>query len=139
MWLVILLLAVGCEKGDEANERDMVIEMLAGNTTKNWIIDASNIDGREIIPSSCDSAYVLVLNSDFSWREEYLVFKCYPASYGTWWLNDDNDVISIRFVNLSTGEYEERHFEIEELSEDFFAYQVAQNNRLKYVRLKRAP
>lgn len=114
----------------------MVVELLTGNSEKNWIIDTSNIDGKEIIPSICDSSYVLVMNSNFSWREEYLIFKCYPSSNGTWWLNDDNDVISIRFVNPANGEYQEKDFEIEELSEEFFAYQIAINNRLKYVRLK---
>jgi hypothetical protein len=112
------------------------VELLTGNSEKNWIIDASNIDGREIIPSTCDSSYVLVMNANFNWREEYLLFKCYPSGYGTWWLNDDNDVITIRFVNPANGENEERQFEIEELSKEYFAYQIAQNNRLKYVRLR---
>jgi hypothetical protein len=62
-------------------------------------------------------------------------------SDGQWSLaiNDENDVISIRCVNPGNGEYEEKHFEIEELSENYFAYQIADNNRLKYVRMKKFP
>jgi hypothetical protein len=93
----------------------------------------------EIVPSTCDSSYVLVLKSDFTWDEHNFNLKCHQTGNGAWLLNDENEVISIRYVNPGNGEYEEKHFEIEELSENYFAYQIADNNRLKYVRMRKFP
>jgi hypothetical protein len=133
------LFAAGCQKDVGPTVRDGVLGLLTGIGAKHWIIDASNVDGREIVPSTCDSSYVLVLKSDFTWDEHNFNLKCHQTGNGAWLLNDENEVISIRYVNPGNGEYEEKHFEIEELSENYFAYQIADNNRLKYVRMKKFP
>jgi hypothetical protein len=135
--LTFFLLVTGCQQDEGPTERDRVIGLLTGVTEKHWVIDASNVDGRELVLSICDSSYVLLMKSDFTWKEIHLNLQCYQSGQGTWSLNEENDVISIRYVNPGSGTYEERHFEIEELSEEFFAYQIAENNRLKYVRMRR--
>lgn len=137
--LAFTLFVAGCQKDEGPTERDRVIGLLAGITAKHWILDASNVDGRKIVPSTCDSSYVLLMKSDLTWDELNFKLQCYQSGNGTWSLNEENDVISIRYVNPGSGTYEEKHFEIEELSEQYFAYQIAENNRLKYVRMKKFP
>jgi hypothetical protein len=128
---------MGCDEQKAPSERAMTIELLTDNSAKHWVVDKSNIDGQQITPSSCDSAYVLIMRSDFSWEEVYKKIQCSISSYGSWDLNDENNVVIIQYINRSTGFTEEKSFEIEELSEEYFAYQIAENNRLKYVRLRR--
>lgn len=128
---------MGCDRQKEPSERAVTIELLTGNAAKQWVIDKSNIDGQEIVPSTCDSAYVLIMRSDFSWEEIYRKLQCSISSYGSWELNRENNVVTIQYINRGTGFPEQRSFEIEELSEEYFAYQVAENNRLRYVRLRR--
>jgi len=134
--MMLLLLFSACSGGDELSEREITVGLLTNNTEKYWVLDKSNIDGQPITPSECDSSYVLIMNADFTWEEMYLKLKCNPPGSGKWDLNEQNDVISIEFINPGSGAKEERQFEIEELSDKYLAYQYAENNRLKFVRLK---
>ncbi len=136
-WLFIILGVTGCQKDDGPSQREIALSFLTDNSMKHWVFDRSTVDGQAITPNVCDSAYVLVMKSDLTWQEFYIEFQCNQSTDGHWTLNDELDVISISYLNPLTGSLEERHFEIEELSEEYFAYQYAENNRLKFVRLKR--
>jgi len=128
-------LVVSCHN-EGTSEYDIVVEHLTGNAAKYWVLDESTIDGQLITPSKCDSAYVLTMRADFTWNEAYLNVQCSPGGNGQWSLNDESNVISIQYISPATGQQEEKHFEIEELSQSILAYQIAENNRLKYVRLR---
>jgi hypothetical protein len=133
---LLVLILLGCSGNDELSERKITVKLLTNDSEKYWVLDKSNIDGQPITPSTCDSSYTLVMKADFTWDEIYSKLQCNPDGYGNWNLNDENNVISIDFINPGTGKRETQNFEIEELSESYFAYQFAINNRLKYVRLK---
>lgn len=138
-YLVVLLLSslfISCDSNDNLSEREIAMELLTNNSSKYWVFDKSNVDGQPIIPSECDSSYMLLMKSDFTWEEIYLILQCNRPGNGSWTLSEQNDVISIEFINQNTGLKEEKHFEIEELSDKYLAYQFAENNRLRYVRLK---
>ena len=134
--LLTVFLLLGCSGENQLSEREITVQLLTNDSEKYWVLDKSNIDDQPITPSTCDSSYVLVMKADFTWEELYLKLQCNPAGGGNWNLNEENNVISIDFINPGTGAREEQIFEIEELSETYFAYQYAINNRLKYVRLK---
>jgi len=138
LWVgsMVILGLMGCSKENGRTEREVTIQLLTNNNEKYWVVDESNIDGKEITLSSCDSSYVLIMKADFTWKESYFKFQCNPGGLGQWSLNDANNVISIFYINPATGMQEEKLFEIEELSEDYLAYQFAENNRLRYIRLR---
>jgi hypothetical protein len=46
--LTFFLLVTGCQQDEGPTERDRVIGLLTGVAEKHWVIDASNVDGREI-------------------------------------------------------------------------------------------
>lgn len=133
---LLFLYLWGCTEEKGLTEREIAIQLLTNNNEKYWMVDHSTIDGNEITLSTCDSSYVLLLKADFTWKELNFKLQCNQGGFGTWSLNDENNVISISYFNPGTGMSVERHFEIEELSEEFLAYQIAENNRLRYVRLK---
>ena len=135
--LILVFGVAGCQKDDVPSQREIALSFLTDNSQKQWVFDQSTVDGQVHTPTVCDNAYVLVLKNDFTWQEYYLELQCSQISEGQWSLNEELDVISISYLNPITGSTEERHFEIEELSDEFFAYQFAENNRMKYVRLKR--
>jgi hypothetical protein len=127
---------MGCSEKDEVSPREEILIMLTNASSKDWILDRSTIDDKEIIPGYCDSTYVLTMGTNFTFKEMYLSPVCALPSYGFWELNDENNVISISYTDAYTGQTIEKHFEIVELTEKYFAYQFAESNRLKYVRLK---
>lgn len=139
LWIGALLLLnmVSCTEEKSLTEREVTIQLLTDNNEKYWMVDQTTIDGNGVTLSTCDSSYVLLLKADFTWKELNFKLQCNQGGFGSWSLNDENNVLSISYFNPNTGMSAERHFEIEELSENYFAYQIAQNNRLKYVRLKR--
>lgn len=135
-WAILLFCLMGCDKKEVDSDREHTLMLLTNANSKDWVIDRSTIDDKEIVPSYCDSTYVLTMLSDFTFREVYKSMICALPSYGSWELNGENNVISITFIDSYTGLTTEKHFEIVELSEKYLAYQSAQNNKLKYVRLK---
>lgn len=137
LWTALCLsFLVCCNKKEGVSDRENALMLLTNSNSKDWVLDRSTIDDKEIIPSKCDSNYVLTMRSNFTFREIYLSPVCSPPSYGDWELNDENNVITISFIDNYSGIVIEKRFEIVELSEKFLAYQSAQNNKLKYVRLK---
>ncbi len=135
--LLFFIVFFSCSDPVGETEREKVLNLLAGLDSKNWIIDNSNIDDRNITLSACDSAYVLTLSKDFTWKEIYIDIYCYPPNYGSWALNDENNVLSIQYRATKSNDIIEKKFEIVELTENHFAYQIPQNNRMKYVRLRK--
>ena len=135
--LVLLIsLLSGCSKSNEDTERTKTIRLLTNDSYKNWFVDQTSIDDIIQPISSCDSSYILTLKADFSWEEAYLKLACYQLNSGTWMLDEGNIVISIHFIDPTSGENQERKFEIIALSEKYFEYQYAENNKLLKVRLK---
>ena len=59
----------------------------------------------------------------------------YKTTDGEWSLNDENNVITIKFMNPVSREEEGKQFVINELSEKYFTYEFVQNNTIKLVRL----
>lgn len=136
VWCLLYLTLLACSGSDLDAARENTVLLLTNAGSKDWVIDRSAIDDKEIIPSFCDSAYVLTMSNDFTFREVYLSPVCALPSYGTWELNKENNVISISFIDSYSGQTIDKHFEIVELTEKFLAYQIALNNKLKFVRLK---
>ena len=135
--LVLLIsLLSGCSKSNEDTERTKTIRLLTNDSYKNWFVDQTSIDDIIQPISGCDSSYILTLKIDFSWEEGYLKLACYQLNSGTWMLDEGNTVISIHFIDPTSGESQERKFEIIALSEKYFEYQYAKNNELLKVRLK---
>ena len=134
---LMVLLYSACQENDGPSEREIALEYLTNNSEKYWELDESTIDGQPITLNICDSSYNLIMKADFTWEEVYRSLQCNAPVFGQWSLNEESNVISINYINFRTGMREERHFEILELSEEILAYQIAENNRLKYVRLKR--
>ncbi len=132
---LFLLLPAGCTSDDEESVRDRTIRLLTDNSSKYWMVDKSYLNNNEEVLSSCDSTYLLIMNSDFTWTETNLTLSCSVNSEGIWTLNDENNVISIQYEEHVFGILMERHFEIMELSDNHFTYQFAENNNLKKIRL----
>ena len=133
--ILIAGLLSACERKDVESERERTVRLLAGATTKEWRVNKTFTDGIEQAISFCDSSYVLTLRSDFTWNESFSYLSCYRTNDGFWSLNDENNVITINFLDQRSGLEEERQFVIIELSENFFMYEFAQRNILQQVRL----
>ena len=135
--IIFLVTLYGCTKSEKETERSKTIRLLTDNQSKDWIVDAIYFDDISQQISSCDSSYILTLSSDFKWSEVFVKISCYQKNTGSWSLSEENDVITIQYVDQLNGSTVEREFELIELTEDLFSYQFVQNNAIKRIRLKK--
>jgi len=129
-------LFLGACSGDEESAQSKAMTLLTDNSAKSWSISEYFIDEQKNDISPCDSSYVLTMESDFTWKEEYTKLYCNQGSNGHWSLNDDGDVITITYIDWSTGQQVERKFEIMELTKENFTYQFPIRNSLKRIRMQ---
>ena len=130
-----LLVLFKCSEQEKESERSKTIRILTNNHAKDWMIESIYVDDVASPISTCDSSYTLTLISDFTWEEIYRNFSCYNKNNGTWALNDENNVITIQFIDQFSSQLLERKFELLELTDNYFSYQYVQNNALKRIRL----
>ena len=136
VFILFFLIGFGCSDQVKETEQAKTIRLLSDNSQKPWSVDKKFHDDIEQVLSICDSSYILTLKADFTWNETNLQLACYYTTDGIWSLNEENNVISISYIGQSSGIKTEKTFEIEELSEKYFAYQYVENNELQKVRLK---
>ena len=125
-----------CNDKDPADiQRELTIRLLTENTAKEWVIGGFYIDEVETPISKCDSFYVLTMKADFTWQDTYTTSPCYQTNEGKWELNDQSNVVTIRFIEWGSGKWVERKFEITELTESIFGYQYPIGNNMKRIRM----
>ncbi len=135
LYAVLILLVASCND-EEESAQSKVITLLTDNSAKIWSIYEYFLDEQPTGISPCDSSYILTLNSDFTWVEQYTNFYCYQSNNGQWLLSDDSNVITITYIDWGTGQEVERMFEITELTSQYFSYQYPIRNVLKRIRMQ---
>ena len=133
---LVLLFTFGCSEDEGETERSKTIRLLTNSISKDWRVSQIFIDEVEQQITDCDKSYILTLHVDFTWDEVYLSVSCYQTYTGSWSLNEDNSIINIQFIDEVSGKATEKHFEIVELTEEYFSYQYPENNEMKKIRLK---
>jgi hypothetical protein len=135
LYFMLLFFFASCN-GEEESAQSKTLTLLTDNSMKSWSIYEYFIDEQPTSISPCDSSYVLSMKADFTWSETYTDFYCYQSTSGQWELNEDGDVITITYIDWSTGQETQRKFEITELTEENFTYQFAVRNVLKRLRMR---
>ena len=136
---LLIIFLLGCAGKETESERARAVRLLSNNANKNWILKEKFVGDATHVLSICDSSYVLSIKADYTWEEVYLKLICYNKSSGTWSLNNENAVLSIAFISQYTGNESKRDFEINELTEQNFAYQYVEYNQIKRVILMALP
>jgi hypothetical protein len=127
-------LSSGCSDDTELDVREKAGLLLTGEGRKNWKIESFDIDEIPQRLTRCDSGYVLTIINNNTWEEEHLGFACFSYLFGYWELSDDANALKNTFYNSTMREWEVKHYEILELTEDIFTYrQVISRNRFKTV------
>jgi len=135
LYVVLILLFEACG-GEEESAQSKAMQLLTNNSSKSWSIYEYSMDEQQAILSPCDSSYVLTMKSDFTWGEQYTKLYCNQSSTGQWSLSGENNIITINYVDWSSGLNVERKFEIIELSETHLTYQFPVRNVLKRIRMQ---
>ena len=130
----VLSFQSGCSGDNELSVRERAALLLTGEGRKNWKIESFDIDEIPQRMTRCDSGYVLTIINNYTWEEEHLGFACFSYLFGYWELSDDTNALKNTYYNSTIREWEVKHYEIIELSEDIFTYrQVISRNRFKTV------
>jgi hypothetical protein len=135
LYALLILLLASCND-EEESVQSKTLTLLTDNSVKSWSISEYFIDEQQTSISPCDSSYVLTMKSDFTWSEDYTKLNCFQSTSGEWELNEDSDVITITYIDWSTGQETQRKFEITELTAENFTYQFAVRNVLKRIRMQ---
>lgn len=126
-----------CTKDNDESDRSRAVRLLTNNSSKPWMMEQNLIDNVEQKFDVCDSSYVLTIHSDFTWKEAYQNISCSSGNFGSWDLNDENNVLTTYYKPFLSLDFLERKFEILELTETTFSYQYASRNSLIVVKLKK--
>jgi len=132
---LLIFAVISCSDPMVESESDKAIRLLSNNGDKYWIIEQILLDDVNQTLTSCDSSLVLTIRNDNTWTEAFLRITCYQLSEGSWSLNDENNVLSISFINKYTGNEVTKDLEINELSEERFEYQEISSNQIKKISL----
>ena len=133
--LSLVFIYGACTSDPDESQRTKSVQLLTNNSNKLWIMEQNLIDNVEQIFSSCDSTYILNIQSYFTWKEQYRNISCASINAGSWDLNDENNVLITYYKPFLSQDILERKFEILELTEEVFTYQYASRNSLIVVRL----
>ena len=136
VFILFFFIGIGCSDQINETEQAKTIRLLTNNSAKPWSVDKKFNDDIEQNLSMCDSSYRLTLKADYTWNETYQQLSCYYTIDGIWSLSDENNVITISFLNQFSGNQIEKSFEIVELNETRFTYQFPVNNEMKKIQLK---
>lgn len=135
--LVILILWIlpQCHVDESETNRSRVIRLLTNNSEKAWKINRWSINGNFSTLSPCDSAYILYLNANFTWEEQYSTFNCNNWSSGIWELNESSNVIQSQYLNPITQDSIIIEYEISLLNDTVFSYTAEENRGFKEVKM----